>query len=158
MLICLCSKNDEQDVAAVFEHRPEMPLRRKQIIAWRINWRPKSKNIRALADTLGLGLDSFVVIYDSPLDCAELRAACPDVLTLQLPADPEGIPAFLAHCWAFDRPRTTGGDRQRTALYRQQAERERYRQETLSLGDFLAGLGLQIAIAAPEPAQLERVA
>ena len=44
MLLCVCSKNNEEDVAAVFERRPEMPLKREQIAAWRTNWRPKSEN------------------------------------------------------------------------------------------------------------------
>jgi HAD superfamily phosphatase (TIGR01681 family) len=87
MLVCLCSKNNEQDVLEVFEHHPEMPLQREHIVSWRITWRPKSENIRSLAHELGLGLDSFVFVDDSPIECAEVIANCPQVLTLQLPSE-----------------------------------------------------------------------
>ena len=84
-LVCLCSKNEERDVLEVLERRTEMPLKREHLVAWRINWAPKSENIRSLAQELNLGLDAFVFIDDNPVECAEVRANCPEVLTLQLP-------------------------------------------------------------------------
>ncbi len=57
-----------------------MLLRREHIVSWRINWGPKSENIRALADELQLGLDSFIFVDDDPVVCAEVRAHCPEVL------------------------------------------------------------------------------
>ncbi len=49
MILCLCSKNNDEDAAAVFESRPEMVLRRDLIVGWRVNWSPKSENLRSLA-------------------------------------------------------------------------------------------------------------
>ena len=46
-LLCLCSKNDESDVLEVFDKRPDMILKRDHLVSWRINWRPKSENIRS---------------------------------------------------------------------------------------------------------------
>jgi FkbH-like protein/FkbM family methyltransferase len=158
MLVCVCSKNSEEDVAEVFARRTDMPLQREHIVAWRVNWNRKSDNLRALAKDLDLGLDSFIFIDDNPVECAEIRAACPEVLTLALPEDPLDIPAFLKRVWAFDRVKTTEEDRRRTALYRQNMERERFRREAVSLSDFLAGLGLEVRIAPVAPAQLPRVA
>src|SRR5215510_3167353 len=119
MLLCLCSKNNEEDVAAVFARHPEMVLRRDRLVSWRINWRPKSENLKALAADLQLGLDSFIFIDDDPLECAEVRANCPQALTLQLPQEPHTIPRFLGHVWAFDRLKVTEEDKKRTALYQQ---------------------------------------
>ena len=48
-LICLCSKNEEQDVLAVFEGQSKMHLKRDHLVSWRINWEPKSENLRSLA-------------------------------------------------------------------------------------------------------------
>ena len=50
MLLCLCSKNTEEDALEVFQRRPEMPLKLEQIVAWRINWQPKSANLQSLAE------------------------------------------------------------------------------------------------------------
>ena len=158
MLICLCSKNNEDDVAAVFADRSGMLLSRDHIVTWRINWGLKSENIRSLAKELQLGLDSFVIIDDNPLECAEIQAACPEALTLQLPADTEQIPQFLAHVWAFDRLGVTEEDRQRTLRYKQNAAREHLRTESLTLEDFLEQLGLEVTISPVETSHYARVA
>ena len=102
MLLCLCSKNNQEDVLDVFSQRTDMPLRRENFAAMRLNWEPKSGNLKALARELGLGLDSFIFIDDNPVECAEVEANCPQVQVLQLPEDPAQIPTFLAHCWVFD--------------------------------------------------------
>ena len=86
-LLCLCSKNDEPDVLEVFDRRPDMVLKREHLVSWRVNWQPKSENIRSLAQELNLGLDSFIFLDDNPVECAEVRAGCPEVLTLRLPVD-----------------------------------------------------------------------
>jgi FkbH-like protein len=158
MLLCLCSKNNPADVFEVFERRPEMPLRREHIAAWRINWRPKSENIKELAHELGLGLDSFIFIDDNPVECAEVQANCPEVLILTLPAEPAKIPRFLDHVWAFDHLKVTAADRARTAAYRRHADRERLRETSLTFEDFLAGLELEVEISAMLPEQVARVA
>ena len=40
---------------------------------------------------LQLGFDSFIVVDDNPIECAEIQANCPDVLTLQLPQQADRI-------------------------------------------------------------------
>ncbi|MEZ6081601.1 MAG: HAD-IIIC family phosphatase [Pirellulaceae bacterium] len=73
-LLCLCSKNNADDAWQVFEHHPDMLLRREHFAAARLNWSAKSQSLRELAEQLNLGLDSFVFIDDNPLECAEVRA------------------------------------------------------------------------------------
>jgi FkbH-like protein len=157
MLLCLCSKNAEEDVAEVFRRR-SMPLEQRHLVSSRVNWSPKSENLRSLAAELGLGLDAFVFLDDSLVECAEVRANCPEVLTLQLPAGSAEAAALLRHVWAFDRWRVTDEDRQRGELYRQNVERERTRRDAPSMTEFLAGLGLEIRVEPPEPADVARVA
>ncbi|HTV52119.1 MAG TPA: HAD-IIIC family phosphatase [Steroidobacteraceae bacterium] len=156
-LLCLCSKNQEGDVLQVLEQRTDMLLKRQHLVAWRVNWLPKSQNLRALAQELNLGLDSFIFIDDNPVECAEVSLTCPEILTLNLPA-PEHVARFLRHIWAFDRRRITSEDRQRTDLYRQEADRARFQRESGDFARFIAELGLQVSIAAPRPEQIARVA
>jgi len=147
MLICLCSKNNETDVLAVFDGRKDMILKREHIVASRINWRNKSDNIRSLSHELGLALDSFIFIDNDPLECAHVREHCPDVLTLLLPSDSATIPFYLKHVWAFDQDQLTEEDHRRTQLYREHFKRESLRREAPTLKDFLAKLELKIDIA-----------
>ena len=158
MLLCLCSKNNEEDVFAVFDIRPEMVLKREHLVSARMNWKPKSENLASLAQELNLGLDSFIFIDDNPLECAEVEANCPEVLTLPLPSEPERIPQFLAHVWAFDHLRITKEDKQRTVLYQQNVQRERVRRDALTFQSFLEQLELKIAIHEPSSSQFSRAA
>lgn len=158
MLLCLCSKNSEQDVSAVFERRcAEMPLKWEHLITTRMNWQPKSQNLRSLAEELQLGLDSFIFVDDNPIECAEVEAHCPEVFTLELPEESEQIPNVLRHIWAFDHLKVTAEDQQRSELYRQNIERERFREESLTFEDFLRDLELKIDISPMQPEQLPRV-
>ena len=85
MILCFCSKNNEADVLEVFEKRPELPLQLEHLVAWRINWLPKSENLKALAQELNLGLDSFIFLDDNPMECAEVKLSCPEVLDASTP-------------------------------------------------------------------------
>ncbi|HEU5124960.1 MAG TPA: amino acid adenylation domain-containing protein [Verrucomicrobiae bacterium] len=156
-LLAVCSKNNEEDVREVFAKRLDMPLKHDHFAAWKTNWLPKSENLKALARELNLGLDSFIFVDDNPVECAEVEANCPDVLTLQLPENPEEIPAFLQHCWAFDQAKLTAEDRQRAGMYRDQQEREKLRANANGLAEFIASLDLKIDIAPMSAEQLTRV-
>lgn len=158
MLLALSSKNNEEDVVETFRRNPDMPLRLEHFVSWRINWEPKSAGLRSLAEELGLGLDSFILVDDLPKECAEVQAQCPEVLTVALPEDPAEIPEFLEHLWAFDHARITEEDRRRAAMYAEQAQREKLARQAASLADFIASLGLEVRIARPSLEQLPRVA
>jgi FkbH-like protein len=158
MLLALCSKNNEDDVAETFAAHPEFPLAYSDFAARRINWEPKSANLASLAEELSLGVDSFILVDDNAKECTETQSACPDALALPLPVDPDEIPAFLQHVWAFDHARVTEEDRRRSALYEQQAARTRLARSATNLEEFVTSLGLQVRIAPLVPELLPRAA
>ena len=158
MLLCLCSKNNEADVVEVFTNRSDMPLKLDHFVARRINWRQKSENIRALAQDLNLGADSFIFLDDDPVECAEVQSHCPEVLTFQVPRDPEEAGRFLSHLWIFDHLKLTTEGQQRNLVYKQNSERTSFHNASLSFRDFLAGLDLKIEISPLVPRQIPRVA
>src|SRR5262249_26896556 len=57
-----------------------------------------------------------------------------------------------------DTLKLTTEDRRRSEMYRENREREQWRERSVSLGDFIAGLELEICIAPMSPDQLSRVA
>ena len=158
MLLCLCSKNNVEDVLDTFRLHPEMRLRLDHFVAWRINWSPKPANLVALSEELELGLDSFILVDDNPKECREVEAAYPEALSLALPADPDEIPDFLRHVWVFDHLRVTDEDRARSEMYVQEIERQRAGRHAASLGEFLQSLELEVRIAPMSPKDLARVA
>lgn len=145
-LLCLASKNNAADVDEVFDRRP-MVLTREHLVAQCVDWNPKPHNLRRLADELSLGLDSFVFLDDSAVECAQMQDAAPEVLSLQVPERADEFAAFIDHVWAFDQLAVTATDRQRTAMYRENRAREQSRDAAASLADFLARLELVVDIA-----------
>ncbi len=157
-LLVLASKNVASDVWAVFDGNPDMLLRREHIAAHAVDWSAKSGNLKKLACQLNLGLDSFVFIDDNPAEIAEVMHHCPEVLALPLPADTTRIADWLPLLWAGDVPTVTAEDRERTRMMQAEATRQDLQAKTHGLDEFLAGIGLRIAVGPMAPHQLARVA
>ncbi len=157
MLLCLCSKNNPEDVFETFHAHPEMPLALEHFARSRLNWEPKSANLRELAEELNLSLDSFILVDNSAAECAEVQADSPEVLAIALPSDASESVSFLDHVWAFDRWKTTAEDRGRAQMYAQEAERARVGRQAANLEEFLASLNLSVKITPMKEDQLPRV-
>ena len=156
-ILCLCSKNVQEDVDRVFSERPDMIISEQDIVSSKINWQFKSQNIKKLSEELNLGLGSFIFVDDNPLECAEVRANYPEVLTLNLPGRPEEISSFLDHAWPFDFLKTTNEDHKRTKLYKDNIKRSGYKNKSNSLKDFIDGLNLDIRIENAGPEEISRI-
>lgn len=158
VLLCLCTKNNPVDVEAVFKARPDMPLREEHLVSSRVNWNSKSSNLKSLAQELDLGLDSFLFVDDSAMECAEVGASCPSVVVLQFPQAEREIVHFVDHVWAFDRVTITEDAKRRTEQYKKSGARKKVLEEADGLESFIASLELVVSVAPMQPAQLERVA
>lgn len=156
-VVCLLSKNEEADVFDVFDRRREMELGRRHLVGHRIDWNPKPANLEAFASDLELGLNSVVFLDDNPIECAEMRAACPEVITVNVPTDQGRLARFVDHFWLFDLPRVTAEDGRRVDMYRDGAQRSSFKRKTASLKEFLESLDLTISMARPEPADFARL-
>lgn len=139
VLICLSSKNNENDVFEVFDKNEEMLLKREHIAFHRINWLPKSQNLISLSKEINIGIDSFVLIDDSSAECDEVRSNLPQVLTIQKP-EIDFKADFLRNSWIFDKLKVTEEDKIRTLRYREESVRAKYRTTVSSFSDFIEGL------------------
>jgi FkbH-like protein len=157
VLICLCSKNVQYDVQSVFDCRPDMPLRWGHLTSVRINWNPKSKNIKSLAEELGLGLDSFVFMDDSAIECAEVTSECPQVLVIKLPQETYHLRDVFNHIWSLDSYKVTEEDRNRNSFYRADIKRANARNNAESFEKFLAELQLEINVSNMTRTDIKRV-
>ena len=145
ILICLCSKNNEDDVFEVFEKNTEMILKRENISFARINWLPKSQNLISLCKEINIGIDSFVLIDDSVSECDEVRSNAPQVITLQKPENDLNAD-FLKNSWIFDKVKITDEDKIRSKRYKEESVRLKYRSSVDSYMDFISGLQIQTDI------------
>jgi FkbH-like protein len=157
VLLALASKNNEADVMAVLESEASL-LKPEHFTAWQVNWQSKSDNLKLLSEDLGLALNSFVFLDDSHYECMEVRNACPEVMAISLPPDPDAIPSFLDHLWVFDRLAATEEDRHRADMYQAERQRADLSRRALTPEEFLASLHIEIQVAPVTESDLARVA
>ena len=94
IILAVASKNNYEDAAAVIDRHPYMVLR-DAIVAMKINWEPKHRNIERIARELSIGLDSLIFLDDSPFEREMVRVHLPMVLVPDLPPDPRQYTQFL---------------------------------------------------------------
>ncbi|MTK11809.1 MAG: HAD-IIIC family phosphatase [Clostridiaceae bacterium] len=80
IIIAICSKNDphiESDINKIFLN--EYGYFWEKIISKKINWSPKSENIKEIADELNVGIDTIAFFDDQEFEREEVRNAHPSV-------------------------------------------------------------------------------
>ncbi|MBD2567496.1 HAD-IIIC family phosphatase [Anabaena lutea] len=158
ILLVLVSKNEEADVWNVFDNHPEMLLRRSDIAAYRINWNAKSVNLRELSKELNVGLDSFVFVDDSPIECLEVEVNVPEVTVVRMPKQLENYVKHFSQLWCFDSCNITIEDKIRTELITQEQERRELQKSISNLESYLESLQLVVEIRTAQERDLPRVA
>jgi FkbH-like protein len=78
ILLSVASKNDHESAMA----RLTAFGIADYFLCPQISWRPKSESIRAIADTLNIGLETFAFVDDSPFELAEVAQALPQVVQI----------------------------------------------------------------------------
>jgi len=84
-----------------------------------INWRPKSDNLKGVADKLNISADTLALIDDSPFERAEVEAALPQVRVYSI----EQMPGLLSLA-EFDVP-VSDESKKRRLFYLTEMKRER---------------------------------
>lgn len=68
ILLCVCSKNNEDTAKEPFEKHEEMILKLEDFSMFVANWEDKASNIRYIQKSLNIGMDSLVFIDDNPFE------------------------------------------------------------------------------------------
>jgi len=79
-----------------------MLLKEEHFAVFRAIWFDKAANLRGIAGSLGLALDSIAFADDSPAERARVRQALPTVSVIELGNDPALYPARIADSGVFD--------------------------------------------------------
>ncbi len=157
IFLALSTKNNPDDVRDMFESHSSMAITLKDVSVSKVNWRPKSENLKEIASELNIGLDALVFVDDNPFEIEEVRTHAPEVTCIQVPQDIEDLPlAIRSASSLFDRLEITADDRKRVDMMRQEMERRDLSQK-LTEAEFLASLGLKIGLFRPAPSDHARV-
>jgi FkbH-like protein len=155
ILLAVVSKNNLADVREAFQIRSsDLALTMDDFVATKISWNEKAQSIRELAEELSLGLDSFVLVDDNPVECEAIRQHLPEVAVVEAPVtEPWRLVEALAEQPFFDAAVITDDDVNRVGEYKAQAQRAELAGSVGSRDEFLASLGIvctfQSALLAP---------
>jgi FkbH-like protein len=158
VVLAVCSKNEEDAARSPFREHPDMVLRENHIAVFQANWSDKASNLKAIADTLNIGVDALVLLDDNPAERMQVRAALPLVGVPELPDDPALYPRALAAAGYFEAVAFSKEDRDRAEYYQANAERAQALSASGDLSDYLASLDMVCTISRVNPVSRPRVA
>jgi FkbH-like protein len=157
ILLAVCSKNDEENAREGFTH-PDMVLSLGDFAAFAANWQPKHENIRSIASTLNIGIDSLVFADDNPAEREIVRAQAPSVTVPELGCDVTKYIAILDRTGLFESVSVNADDLERNRFYTGNADRAREQEQYASYDDFLRSLDMVAEIAPFSSIYLDRIA
>lgn len=158
ILLCVCSKNNEDTAKEPFEKHEEMVLKLDDFSMFVANWEDKASNIRFIQKNLNIGMDSLVFIDDNPFERNLVRSMIPEITVPELPEDPANYLSFLQGENLFETASYSADDKERTKQYQAEFKRKTLEQEFVSIDDYLKNLEM-IGEAKPfEPVRYSRIA
>jgi FkbH-like protein len=157
VVLAVASKNNLADAREPFEKNPDMVLRLDDFAAFEACWEPKGVMLTRIAETLNLGLDSFVFFDDNPAEQEQVRQALPDVEVVEAPADPaDYVRALQAGLW-FETTGLTREDQERAEQYAVEGKRRELQRSYASMDDYLRSLEMTADVRPIGEGDLQRV-
>jgi FkbH-like protein len=158
IVLAVCSKNEEDAARQPFRDHPDMVLREDHIAVFQANWTDKAANLRAIAETLNIGVDALVFLDDNPAERLQVRDALPMVAVPELPNDPSLYPRMLAAGGYFEAVAFSDEDRERASYYQANAQRAQALSSSGDLDAYLASLEMVCSIGRVDALTRPRVA
>jgi FkbH-like protein len=148
IILTVCSKNNEDDVLNVWENHPDLILRKELIVAYRINWNNKADNIKDIAQQLNIGLDSMIFIDDNPAERELIKQLLPQVCVPDFPVQSYLLPEFVKRLSDdyFSIYKITSEDIIKTKLYKENIERDKFKNEFNNFDSYLKSLEIVLTI------------
>jgi FkbH-like protein len=158
VVLAVCSKNDDSNARLPFREHPDMLLREEHIAVFQANWTDKAANLRAIAETLNIGIDALVLLDDNPAERMQVRRELPLVEAPELPDDPALYPRTLAAAGYFEAVGFSKEDRERADYYQANAHRAAALNASGDIGAYLASLEMVCTIGLVDEVARTRVA
>jgi FkbH-like protein len=144
VIIGICSKNNEGDVAYALENEL---LIDKYISVKRVNWNDKASNLKEIAEELNIGLDAIVFVDDSEFEVNLVMSTLPEVLAIF----PHELMSTV-NKW-FD----LSGDMTKTQQYKENYQRAKAQEQFTDINDYLASLEMILSIKVNDTTQIPRI-
>lgn len=140
VILAVCSKNDEENAKEPFEKNPNMILHYDDISCFMANWDDKVTNIKRIAETLNIGVDSLVFVDDNPAERDIVKSYLPEVHVVDLPTDPALYTLQLDKENPFNWIQYTKEDINRSKSYIENKNREALVSQFTNYDEYLKAL------------------
>ncbi len=154
-LLCICSKNNEDDVREAFEQKV-MPLKWEDFIIKKINWLDKHENISAIVMELNVGMDSVVFIDDSDFEINAVKTLLPELTTFLFTTNYNDF-IGLTQRYEFKRTIISAEDKEKTNQYKEELLRKNEMNAADSFDTYIKNLQIKLDIKKNDVADFERL-
>ncbi len=155
IILAVCSKNDLSDVMTMFREHSEMVLKEEHIACFQVNWENKPDNIKWIAETLNIGLDSMVFVDDAPVEIEAVKSMLPEVTAIRYDRD---ISHEQFSCFNLKSNVSMADIEKRNETYRTNQSRETLKAQYDSYGEYIAALEIKTDIHEALPIEYSRIA
>ncbi|MGB3171299.1 MAG: HAD-IIIC family phosphatase [Rhodococcus sp. (in: high G+C Gram-positive bacteria)] len=158
VLLSILSKNDDDLVRRALLDHPDSDMSESDFVSIRADWNPKPGNLVEVAAGLGIGVDSFVFVDDSPSERGAMRSAMPSLPIVAVDPDEPAlhVVSLLRDGW-FTTTSITDEDTARTARYRIEMQRTSLRERAQDIETYLRDLGTTVVVFEPLGVEIARI-
>ena len=157
IIICVCSKNNEDIAKNVFINHPDMVLSLEDISIFIANWNTKVENIKNIQKTLNINFDSIVFIDDNPFERNSVKDNIPGITVPELPKDPTNYLDYLCKENLFETVSLSTLDKDRTKLYQTEYERVKSKSKYTDLSNYMSSLKMKSKVESLNSYNIPRV-
>ena len=158
VVLSVSSKNTDEIARRPFVDHPDMLLKLDHFAVFQANWNDKASNIKAIADELALGLESFVFLDDNPAEREIVRRNLPEVAVPEVGADPALYARALSAGGYFELSTFSAEDAVRADMYQMNARRSALKSQVTDMDAYLRSLEMEIVFSPFDPVGRGRIA
>lgn len=158
VFVALVSRNEKEDVHALFQRRSDYPLQWQDFSATEISWGDKADALIRVANELRIGPDAVLFVDDNIGELASVALKVPSVHTLQAHDDPALTLRSLQYYPGLWRWKTEADDLKRVKDLRANAERDSLAQTLIDPVEYFRSLQVTLRFRHDPTDQLSRLA
>ncbi|MBX7535962.1 HAD family hydrolase [Qipengyuania sp. GH1] len=147
VVLAVCSKNADDIAREPFRAHSEMVIKENHIAVFQANWSDKATNIKTIAETLSLGLESLAFVDDNSAERERVRQELPLVSTIEVGDDPSFFIQRISHSGLFDHLPLNQEDIARAESYGGRAAAAEIRARIGNYENYLTSLSMRMSIA-----------
>jgi len=157
IILAVCSKNDPEDMTLIEEILSKYTSFYNSVVLFKVNWLPKSENIKSIARELNIGVDSIAFFDDNEFELNEVKDSLPSVKVYK----DTDIIEVLNYPEFQTLGEVTKEAKNRIKFYKAEIKRNESKQTTASESrtheEYLKGLDLKLNIRTADINDLQRM-